>query len=285
MFDAYRPFDDRIFNCSSSSAITHFQYRSIESVLSKKMVHSRTGNVHSTEFVKGRINRETHSSSPVYPTSTMDKLEKINGMLDGKRVFVIGSGPSLKGFDFSLLKDEETIAVNHTIEHYKDCKYHLFGDPRVYDYIKDIYKDYKGMIFASHHADLEKIERENDRMIVFSKNWKRVTEKLEDGLYSDFNSGMEAVNLALVMGAKEIYLLGLDFCSHEGEYYFYGRPKWYTQNVDGVDSLLKKRVQFWDNFKPYADRIFNCSSISRIKVFPYKSIEEALNVNADRTVA
>jgi uncharacterized Rossmann fold enzyme len=287
MFDVYSPYSGQLFNCSKTSALTQFEHRDIEEVLKHRGIFHK---VEPTPVVntalRNRINVGTYSSCPVYPTSSIDKLSKVNGMLDGKRVFVLGSGPSLIGFDFNRLDNEETIAVNHTIEHYQKCKHHLFGDSRVYDYVKHIYDNgYKGNIFASHHADLAKLEEKDDRMFVFAKNWNRVTDCIEDGLYSDFNSGMEAVNLALVMGAKEIYLLGLDFCANNGEYYFYGRPKWYTQSVEAVDKLMDSRVQYWEKFAPYHDRIFNCSTISRIKVFQYRDIKEVLNDKSKAVVA
>ncbi len=272
LFDTYKPWADRIFNCSATSAIKVFRYKDLDTVLKTDVVEGR-----SVPF-KVTAARFTQSSIPVYPTSAPGKLQTVNGLLRGKRVFVLGSGPSLKGFDLSRLDGEETIAVNHTLEHYPKSRYHLFGDPRVYDYVKPIYDaGYPGLVFASHHANIREWERGNDRVFVFAKNWNRVTDNLEHGLFSDFSSGMEAVNLALVMGAPEIYLLGMDFCASDGDYYFYGRPKWMLQTVDRCEKLLARRVHHWDKFTAYRDRIFNCSAISKIKVFDYRDINEVLN--------
>lgn len=272
-FDIYKSYSDRIFNCSKESALTQFSYMDFRNVVGRKSIQSVTKPKHFESI----INKKVHSNTPIYPVSSIDKLSRINGMLKGKRVFVIGSGPSLKGFDLSRLDNEETIAVNHTLEHYAKAKHFLFGDPRVYGYVRHILDGgYKGNVFGSYHADLGPYESENDNVYVFAKNWSRVTDQIEDGLYSDFNSGMEAVNLALIMGASEIYLLGIDFCADGEDYYFYGRPKWFTQKVDAVDSLLGKRVQYWDKFSAYKDRIFNCSKISKVKVFEYRDIEEVL---------
>lgn len=274
MFNAYEPWRDIITNCSEISGIDIFPKTSLDKVLGRpKKV--QTGNID-----KGRIANKRKvavSVSNTFPVSNPQKLAQVNGMLEGKRVFVLGSGPSLKGFDLSLLDNEETIAVNHTLEHYPNAKHHLFGDPRVLGYVAEIYKKYRGNIFSSHHANLGDWEKTNDRVIVFAKNAQGPTNQIEDGLFSEFNSGMEAVNLALVMGAAQIYLLGIDFCAHNGEYYFYGRPKWFTNTIEQVDSLLEKRTPYWDAFAPYRDRIFNCSRISRIKVFDYRSIDEVLN--------
>lgn len=281
MFGAYSPWKDIIINCSESSRIDAFPKMRLEKVL------GRPKKIQSGPVPKNRIKEQRAKvSSNIFPVSSPEKLARINGMLKGQRVFVLGSGPSLRGFDLSKLDGENTIAVNHTLEHYRKAKFHLFGDPSVLGYVAEIYKKYSGMVFASWHANLGDWEKTNDKVVVFAKNAVGPTVRIEDGLYSDFNSGMEAVNLALVMGASEIYLLGIDFCANNGEYYFYGRPKWFTNTVDQVDSLLKRRVQFWDLFSPYKDRIFNCSQISRIEVFEHRNIEEVLSGKcSDKTVA
>ncbi len=272
MFDAFAPYQDRIFNCSMNSAITTFNKVPIEDVLKVRRP------IQVKEAPRSMLTRRSGSSrTPEYPASPPQKLARINGMLKGKRVFVVASGPSLIGFDFKRLSNEETIAVNHTLEHFPAARHHLFGDPRVLNYVRTIYKDYAGNIFASHHANLGSWERNDERVYVFAKRSNSVGEKLEDGLYSDFNSGMEAVNLALVMGAEKIYLLGMDFCAHDGKYYFYGKPAWMKAQVTQCDSLLEKRNIHWSKFEPYKDRIYNCSKISRITTFQRADIDEVLN--------
>jgi len=43
-------------------------------------------------------------------------LDEITSKFNNEEVFIIGGGPSLKGFDFSLLKDKNTICVNHSFK-------------------------------------------------------------------------------------------------------------------------------------------------------------------------
>jgi len=273
MFDNFAPWRDRIYNCSKDSAIKTFKKVDIEQILGTR--HA----IRVKESVKNMVAAQGRGASriPEYQPSATEKLSRVNGMLKGKRVFVVGSGPSLKGFDFKRLANEETIAVNHTLEFFPDAKYHLFGDPRVLGFVQNIYKNYKGMIFASHHANLGEWERTNDRVHVFAKRADSIGERLEDGLYSDFNSGMEAVNLALVMGADKVYLLGMDFCANNGEYYFYGKPSWLKTPVEKCDKLLDDRNVHWGKFEKYRDKIFNCSPISRIETFQKVNIDEVLN--------
>ena len=266
-FDAFLPYKDIIFNCSRNSRLTQFQKVDFEEIIEPK-------NLANKQIPANNI----ASKYKTYPMSSMMKMSRVNNMFEGKRIFIIGSGPSLKGFDFNVLKDEITIAVNHTLEYYHDAKIHLFGDPRIFQYTKHIYDSgYKGLVFASFHADIgDYAEKEN--FYVFAKNWNRVTTRIEDGLYSNFNSGMEAVNLALIMGAKEIYLLGIDFCADNNEYYFYGKPKWFTSNMAHANDLLKQRAQYWGKYSAYKDKIYNCSKISMVKTFEYRDIKNVLGI-------
>jgi hypothetical protein len=269
-FDKFIPYKDRIFNCSETSIIKCFEYKDIEGVLKTTVeVKPKLVEIKKPVVIPTAITR-------TYPTSDINKLQSINGKFKDQRCFVIGSGASLKGFDFNQLNNELTIAVNHSIEHYKKAKIHLFGDPRVLDYTLKDDNNFEGMIFCSSQTDISKIANK-EKVYVFEKNVEEVTDALEDGLYSDFNSGMEAVNLALVMGCNPIYLLGFDFCAKENEYYYYGKPEWFKTNVGYCDKLLQSRVKFWDKFNSHKHKIYNCSAISKIEIFKKVKFKDIIN--------
>ena len=87
---------------------------------------------------------------------------------------------------------------------------------------------------------------------------------------------MEAITLALIMGANPIYLLGMDMTMGK-ERYFYGNPAWAEKSpIDKHKESLNKRAAQFDAYAPYKDRIFNCSPISEIKVFRKLNIEDVL---------
>ena len=71
-----------------------------------------------------------------------------------QRVFIIGSGPSIKGMDLTPLKDEITICVN---ESYKaldfDPTYICIGDRKLYPLIKDTLAEKKSRIICSSGMD------------------------------------------------------------------------------------------------------------------------------------
>ena len=42
------------------------------------------------------------------------RWNEINGLLDGKEIFLLGGGTSLTGFDLSRLNGRRVLAINHS---------------------------------------------------------------------------------------------------------------------------------------------------------------------------
>jgi len=148
------------------------------------------------------------------------------GQWRGKRAFVIGSGPSLKGFDRGHLDGELTIACNEeyrnlraTINLVQDVR--LFagaedGTPEVTPLKdrKDWYQNGSWPVYFKGHPDREDIDA-NDFIFQAHSCHKQDAlfkwgESLEGGLTYGANVGLAALSLADVLGASPIYLLGFD---------------------------------------------------------------------------
>lgn len=202
--------------------------------------------------------------------------KKVDGILKDKRCFIIGGGNSLRGFDFSLLDNEFTIAVNHSIMFYQKAKACVFLDARFLDTndkeSRKFLTNYKGMIFSSYRT---LYHRDNSEAIPFYVCPDRVTKHFSHGLYGPRLSGLVAINLAIVMEAKEIYLLGYDLDKNEKYIHFYDGEKAIYGNDQGyrgfrVDGHIK-------SFKPffiYKDRIINLNPESKIPYFDTKNFKE-----------
>lgn len=120
-------------------------------------------------------------------------------------VFIIGGGSSLRGFDWSLLHDEYTIGCNMAFTlGEKICKICVFGDFSWWRAFKDDLKAYKGTVFTN------KAERQ-----LLGIPWLWTMKRYPQGLHTDGlgwngNTGAVAINLALLLGAKRVFLLGFD---------------------------------------------------------------------------
>lgn len=197
----------------------------------------------------------------------------LNGKID---CYIIGSGTSLRGFDFSRLHSKFTIAINHTIEHFQTANCLLFGDRVFLKHTTYDITKFPGLIFASKKSDCfppipSMLHKDN--VYIFNDNRDAVSTKFEKGLYHPTSSGAMAINLALIMNAKRIYLFGFDFY-HDGSlmhfYPDYPHHKQYTENRTAL------KVEKFRKFIPYSAKIFNVNPRSKLKIFQPINIEAIL---------
>lgn len=199
---------------------------------------------------------------------------EVNGFLEGKSVYLLGSGPSLKGFDFRTLSKEQTIAINHTIEFYPEAKMCLFGDKVFLKYTDFDFDTYTGWVFApdevKDHPKLRVVLHQK-RCFFFEKRRDQPYLTFKKGLFHPASSGTLALNLALQMRAKEIFLLGFD-------YYYQGRDMHFFKDVHDhhkryeEERYAKKALKF-RFFSEHAYRVKNISQKSLIKEFPKVTLE------------
>lgn len=141
-----------------------------------------------------------------------------DGSWSGQRCFIVGGGPSLKGFDFGRLKGEKVIAINKS---FYDVPFAdiVFGMDRPFlDWVmmgklgenyRLGFKAFEGMKLW---LDLSGYRYPPGIYSLPSAGEIGWTKTLGDGLFHGQSSGYGALNLAMVLGADPIYLLGYD-CS------------------------------------------------------------------------
>ena len=185
--------------------------------------------------------------------------------------FIVGAGPSLKGFDFELLNGTHSIGINHVIEDYDGFEWFLFLDKRFLERNSYDMSNYKGRVFASNMTGLIP----SDSVTIFKTNNKGPCERIEDGLYGSYQSGLCAVNLALISGADPIYLIGLDCGGGTPENYHYradysGRAGGNRERQEVVHKKYIGTARHFNKFERYKgakDRVINLSKESNIEIF------------------
>jgi hypothetical protein len=182
----------------------------------------------------------------------------INRIYTGKRVTIIGGGPSLEGFDFKRLRGDVIVTNN-----------------AVYDYPS------AGMLVAIDATWI----RENNEKISFFRGI-RITDKTPsfEGWYQVYYtpdyvfrnldwhcmkanlSGYTALALAFYLGATKVVLLGFDG-GFSGE-----RSNYHDRGLDGVNSsAYEKANELYDQFKAYP--VLNVGITSRISSFKKAPLE------------
>lgn len=137
-------------------------------------------------------------------------------------IYVVGCGPSLKGFDFGYLKNKKTIAVNNTWKYIPNPDYYITMDYMQVN--KYGLPENTPKFFIANLANVNLIEKNG---CFFHKATKEVYDLSKfdviiksyktDGVgytFNDFrsgnNSGFCGIQLAILLGYKKINLLGFD---------------------------------------------------------------------------
>lgn len=192
----------------------------------------------------------------------------------GATVFIIGGGPSLRDFDFARLRGQKTIGCNAAYRLGADiCNVCFFSD---------------APWFQSNYGDLAQFAGRvvtHCEELTGDEPWLLRMRRMEDGLHHDAigyggNSGCSAINLALIMGAARVVLLGFD-CKPGPDHR--NQPNWHPFHTEVVS------VEVFDKFNaghreiarqlptkfPKA-KIINATEGSALRCYPFGSVEDYL---------
>lgn len=197
------------------------------------------------------------------------RCDWIRGYFSGKDVFIIGGGPSLYGFDFSRLNGKHVIAVNHS---YRYCTPNVlvFLDSKFLKEARDRGDDPYLMpwkIIAGPSSGMK--SRDNCTIVQMAQR----PSNNPASLYGRAQSGLVAINAAIIGGARKIYLLGFDAKFRDGLGHFYSKE--WAHTMDNKEEKYTRMARNYDAFKAYKN-IFNCCPDSRLGAFPKITIDEAL---------
>lgn len=144
-----------------------------------------------------------------------------------KPCYVIGSGPSLQGFDFDALPDGYRIGANKSAWIAK-CDALVTID-------KNFWRNHQSDIAAFNgdkYITAEALQEQPDLGATIMKHdrgdgFSRVSDTLRGS-----NSGFAALNLAYLLGYTEIALLGFDFQWEDGKSHFHDGYHWQNKMAD-----------------------------------------------------
>lgn len=212
-----------------------------------------------------------------------------DGAWSGQPCFIVGGGPSLKGFDFNRLKGHRVIAINRAYEDLPFADIMFAIDPQYYN-------DCRNGKVGKDHAERSEIYRKWQLFTGFKvwldTNRTNITDiyllphgplyenppyknTMKAGIATCNFSGPAAVNLAMCLGANPIYLLGFD-CRYEGKTTHYHSG--YSRTANEI--TLKQLAMDFGKIKKKADalghEVINLSPDSLINSLPKDSIDNVL---------
>jgi len=142
-------------------------------------------------------------------------------------VYCVGGGPSLKGFDFSLLKDKRVIGCNDAYHLGGDIiKILVFGDAGWWHRNRMNLETFTGRV-ATNAPSMKEFQVPG--MLKFKR--ERDGYHKGDTLGWNYSTGALAINLAVNLGARRVLLLGYDLANHDGQSHWHHLNSKTTQDA------------------------------------------------------
>lgn len=192
----------------------------------------------------------------------------------GEECFIIGGGPSLRQQHIDRLRGRNVIAVNMAFRLAPWAPVLFYGDCLFARLVpKAEIEAFGGMVFAcceqvcNHAANVRVVKRRRALgPMSADPAWLRF----------NYSSGACAVNLALLMGARKITLLGFDMRAVDGRHYGHSH---YPAPADGFDPyklFLSQWPQMADEMRAMGVECVNATPGSAISCIPIVDPEDVL---------
>ena len=211
-----------------------------------------------------------------------------------KPVFIIAGGESLAGFDFNKLQFQDVIAVNKSIFSVPWAKYFITMDYTFID--KKVDKElFKKLICKKYF-----VVATNNSFIRFQNNnyidtrfkyvydlslFDQIIPSLRGGglgrTFKNFvhgcNSGWCALQLAIVLGYTQIYLLGMDMKAEYNTHFHGGyatKLSTFQRRLRFYEPIVFNGLKLCKSCLPHI-KIYSCAEHSSLnKIIPYVSLTD-----------
>jgi hypothetical protein len=141
--------------------------------------------------------------------------------------YVIGSGPSLKGFDFDALPEGHRVGANKSAWIAK-CDTLVTIDKNFWRNHRDDIVAFNGDKYITQEA----LQDQPDHGATVLKHDRGDGFSRDPNTLRGSNSGFAALNLAYLKGYTEIALLGFDFQWEDGKSHFHSGYPWQNKMAD-----------------------------------------------------
>lgn len=224
------------------------------------------------------------------------ELREVKNIYQGKRCFILGTGPSLTIDDLDKIKNEISFGTNTILKIYDKTEwrpdYYCIIDPNTYSNLEEEIKKRKienlfypnnrirnnnvsGRCFALDHSDIWKMYM--PRVFKFTKFSKNIEKKVYDGASVIY----AAMQIAVYMGFGEIYLLGVD-CNYSVNNTRHANGMEYTNyNYRWTENTALSMIEGFKVAKRYADKngikIYNATRGGMLEVFERVNLDEVVS--------
>jgi len=197
-----------------------------------------------------------------------ESIEDFKDLHKGKNCFIISSGTSLSDLDLSPLERRITIGLNRSFMAFPSTTYNCVMDHRLFDLYPEEIKNTRYLFTLEDRPWGIPLKLQGSDGFSFD---------LQEGIFSGYTISYFALQLAIYMGFKRIFFLGLDLKNQEGNTHFFGFDHRSENHEDTEFPKMKNAfTKAAEKIKDMDCQVYNCSPITELKCFPFISFEEAL---------
>jgi hypothetical protein len=200
----------------------------------------------------------------------MEQILKYKDLHVGKNLFILASGTSLASHDLSVLKNKMVMGLNRSILIYPSPYYQCVFDQRLFDLYHDSLKDVRQLFTLENRPFGQPIKLLGGEGF----SWD-----MEEGIYSGYTISYFALQLAVYMGFKNIFFLGLDLKHDGANTHFFGQDPLTINHENTEFPRMIKMLQHGANILAKTDiKVYNCSPISNAETFPKLDFKDAIAI-------
>lgn len=247
--------------------------------------------------INKKLEQEKNNRINNYIDNKFQRLFNLKNKFEGKRCFIVCTGPSLKLEDLDLIKNEISFSMNSIIGLYNKTdwrpNYYCIQDQSVFYKLKDeILKIYpKNSNVFIRNSFFQFVEDKNYIYFPYNNEYHayaticgKYRNKFSENAYGIVYDGgtitYSIIQLAYYMGFKEMYLLGCDCI-------YVPNQKNHIVDIGLKDKYMifnyKRMTCAFETAKKFAEEnnfeIFNATRGGNLEVFKRVTLEDIINQN------
>lgn len=198
-----------------------------------------------------------------------ENIGDFKNLHEGKNVFILASGPSLAKADLSTLSRRIVIGLNRSSLIFPDTHYHCTMDERLFREYEDVLKK------SRYLFTLEGRPFGVPMKLLGSEGFSY---DLTKGIYSGYTVSYLALQIAVYMGFRKIFYVGLDLKHQPGLTHFFGKD---SVSANHENTEFPKMIRMLHHAAKELSnshiRVYNCSPDTHLECFERVSLEWAVS--------